>query len=194
MSPYFMGHPVARALFLGSLAVWVATELFRGRNRRAEATRMDRGSRLVLGVTWVAAILLASLARAKVAAAAFPASPVTVALGLAFLWAGMGLRWWSFRTLGRYFTFDVMTSSDQPVITTGPYRFVRHPSYAGLLLIFVGIGITEANWLSLAALILLPLLGLMNRIRVEEAALSATLGQRYATYAASRKRLIPFVW
>src|SRR6202043_1221299 len=106
---------------------------------------------------------------------AFPDGAVTFGVGLAIIWAGVGLRWWSFRTLGRYFTIDVMTSADQPVITTGPYRIVRHPSYAGLLLIFAGIGIMSANWLSLAAMILLPLVGLLNRIRVEEAALMATL-------------------
>jgi protein-S-isoprenylcysteine O-methyltransferase Ste14 len=87
-----------------------------------------------------------------------------------------------------------MTSADQPVITSGPYRFVRHPSYAGIVLVLTGIGITYGNWLSLAALALVPLIGFVYRIHVEEAALAATLGSRYTSYAAGRKRLIPFVW
>jgi protein-S-isoprenylcysteine O-methyltransferase Ste14 len=194
MTPYFVGHPLATALLVGTLGVWVVIELRQALTRRAEATTMDRGSRLVIALCVSGAFILAALARAKVTAAAFPADSVTFGLGLAIVWAGMGLRWWSFRTLGRYFTFDVMTSTDQPVITTGPYRIVRHPSYAGLLLIFTGIVIMYANWLSLAAMILLALLGLLYRIRVEEAALSATLGEAYRTYAASRKRIIPFVW
>ena len=57
------------------------------------------------------------------------------------LWGGVALRLWSFRTLGRYFTFTVQTSADQPVITDGPYRVVRHPSYAGILLAVMGIGL-----------------------------------------------------
>jgi protein-S-isoprenylcysteine O-methyltransferase Ste14 len=87
-----------------------------------------------------------------------------------------------------------MTSADQSVITSGPYRALRHPSYAGILLLLTGVGIMLGNWLSLAALILLPLIGFMNRIRVEEAALSGTLGEAYTSYARGRKRMIPFLW
>jgi isoprenylcysteine carboxyl methyltransferase (ICMT) family protein YpbQ len=41
----------------------------------------------------------------------------------------VALRGWSFAALGQYFTFTVMVSSDQPVVTAGPYRVLRHPSY-----------------------------------------------------------------
>jgi len=140
------------------------------------------------------AFVLAALARAKVTAAAFPSDAVTFGVGLWIVWAGISVRWWSFRTLGRYFTLDIMISADQPVITAGPYHFVRHPSYAGLLLVFGGIGVMYANWLSLVAMVLLPLIGPMDRIHVEEAALSATLGDAYRSYAANHKRIIPFVW
>jgi len=194
MKSYFVGHPVAAALFVATLVVWTVTQGRQALHQRAEATEMDRGSRFVLVLGWIVGLVLAALARAKVPAAAFPGDAVSFGMGLAIMWAGMGLRWWSFRTLGRYFTFDAMTSSDQPVITTGPYRIVRHPSYAGLLLVFAGIGVTLANWLSLVALILLSLLALMYRIHVEETALAGTLGDAYRSYAASRKRIIPFVW
>ena len=96
--------------------------------------------------------------------------------------------------LGRYFTFTFMTSANQPVITTGPYRLLRHPSYAGILLILGGIGLSLGNWLSPAALILLHLAGFIYRIHVEEAALSAVLGGAYTTYAGGRKRIVPLVW
>jgi protein-S-isoprenylcysteine O-methyltransferase Ste14 len=87
-----------------------------------------------------------------------------------------------------------MTSADQPVISTGPYRVLRHPSYAGVLLTLAGIGLALGNWLSLAALVVFPAIGFVYRIRVEEAALSSTLGASYATYASTRRRIIPFVW
>jgi protein-S-isoprenylcysteine O-methyltransferase Ste14 len=64
-----------------------------------------------------------------------------------------------------------MTSADQPVITSGPYRVLRHPSYAAILLILGGVGLSYGNWLSAVALILLPLVGFINRIHLEEAAL-----------------------
>jgi protein-S-isoprenylcysteine O-methyltransferase len=87
-----------------------------------------------------------------------------------------------------------MTSVDQPVVSTGPYRFVRHPGYLGIALVLAGIAATYGNWLSLAALALIPPIGIIYRIHVEEAALSAALGGAYTLYASGRKRLIPFVW
>jgi protein-S-isoprenylcysteine O-methyltransferase Ste14 len=191
---FFVGYPVGRAIFDGTLVLWAATEFRQTLRRRTEATSRDHASRFVIVLSAIGGFGLATLARDAGSAADFPSSAVTVVLGVLLVWVGIGLRWWSFRTLGRYFTVDVMTSTDQPVISTGPYRIVRHPSYAGLLLIFAGGGISYANWLSLGALILLPLLGLVNRMRVEEAALSATLGEAYRGYARSHKRIIPFLW
>jgi protein-S-isoprenylcysteine O-methyltransferase Ste14 len=115
-------------------------------------------------------------------------------LALVVLWTGIGLRLWAFRTLGRYFTFLVMTSADQPVVSDGPYRIIRHPGYAGGALALIGLGLAMSNWVSLIALTAIPPLGYVRRIRVEEAALDATLGERYRGYAQGRKRLVPFVW
>ena len=55
------------------------------------------------------------------------------------------LRGWSIMTLGEYFTGRVMVSADQPVITAGPYRVLRHPSYFGFLLCCAGAGLASAN-------------------------------------------------
>jgi protein-S-isoprenylcysteine O-methyltransferase Ste14 len=189
----FAGHTIASILFVSTLAIWFVIEVRQGLNRRTEAKDTDRGSLSILRASAVAGALLATLA-VKVTATAFTYNPVIFGMSLLVIWAGMGLRWWSFWTLGRYFTFTVMTSANQPVITTGPYRVLRHPSYAGILLILGGIGLSYGNWLSLAALIVCPLIGFIYRIRVEEAALSGALGPAYTTYASGRQRLIPFVW
>ena len=123
------------------------------------------------------------------------ATPSGVAwVALVLLWCGVALRLWSFRTLGRYFTFTVQTSADQPVITDGPYRVVRHPSYAGILLAVMGIGLFIGNWLSFAILTAFVTCGVVFRIRVEERALLQELGEPYRAYAAAHKRLVPFVW
>ncbi len=193
MRAAFAGYSIATAFFALTLLVWIVIEIRQALNRRAEATDADRGSLVIVRLCSVAGVLLAALAH-RVTAAAFPHNAVTFAISLAVVWAGIGLRWWCFRTLGRYFTFNVMTSANQAVITTGPYRVLRHPSYAGILLILGGIGLSYGNWLSLAALILLPLAGFINRIHVEEAALSATLGAAYTDYARGRKRIVPFAW
>ena len=193
MKPTFVGHPVETALFIGTLAIWIGTEIPRALTRRPDAKQVDQGSLNFLRLCAVVAAVVAALV-ARVPATAMPAGPVTFGIGIAIAWAGIGLRWWSFRTLGRYFTFTVQTSADQPVITGGPYRFVRHPSYTGILLALIGVGSTYGNWLSVAVFVVVLMVGFVNRIRVEEAALSAELGDAYTSYASGRKRLVPLVW
>jgi protein-S-isoprenylcysteine O-methyltransferase Ste14 len=139
--------------------------------------------------------LLGALAVAHAVPAA-QIEPIALAswLGLLFLWCGAGLRIWSFRTLGTYFTFSVQTSSDQPIITSGPYRLLRHPSSTGFLLGFTGAGFFIGNWLSIVAILTGSMVALSDRIAVEEKALEAEMGDRFRQFAATRKRLIPFVW
>ena len=181
------------ALFFSTLAIWLAVESGQAIHHRADATSKDRGSAIVLRLCAVAGSVLAALAL-NVRSTTFSDGPVVFGVGLGLMFAGIGLRWWCFRTLGRYFTFTVMTSAGQPVIDAGPYRVLPHPSYAALLLVLIGIGLTYGSWLSLVALTIFPLAGLMKRMRVEEAALAAALGPAYTRYTSTRKRIIPFVW
>src|SRR5262245_35458188 len=150
MRPAFAAGGLPTILFAVSAAIWMVTELAQALRRRPNAADSDRFSMLVLRVCITCGVLLAVFAL-RVPAAAFPYTSVLFSLSLALLWFGGGLRWWCFRTLGGYFTFNVMTSPDQPVITTGPYRLLRHPSYTGFLLALLGVGLAFGNWLSLAA-------------------------------------------
>jgi protein-S-isoprenylcysteine O-methyltransferase Ste14 len=185
---------VVRDLLTATVVVWLVLEARQSTNRRPEAVTADRGSRPVLRVVTVVGAIGAIAAAQLVPAAAIGAPAVAAWVGLVICWCGIALRLWSFRTLGRYFTFTVQTSSDQPVITAGPYRVIRHPSYAGILLAVIGIGLFIANWLSLACLVVAVTAGVVYRIRIEERALEADLGDDYRLYAATRKRLVPFVW
>ncbi len=82
---------------------------------------------------------------------------------------------------------------EQPVIEAGPYRLIQHPSSTGLLIMFLGFGLSYTNWLSLLVLMGCALIGLSYCIRVEEHVLQEHLGQRYQEYMRRTKRLIPFV-
>lgn len=134
------------------------------------------------------------LAPRIVPAAVIRPGAVAFAAGMAILVAGLVLRGWSFKTLGEYFTFTVMVSTDQPVVASGPYRLLRHPSYTGILLACIGAGLTSANWAGLAAMALLPLSVILWRIHIEENALMTTLGDRYRAYASQHQRLVPLIW
>ena len=70
-------------------------------------------------------------------------------------------------------------------MTAGPYRVIRHPAYTGNLVVATGLGLALCNWLSLAVLVVVPLLGHLPRIRVEEAELERGLGKEYVVYEAS---------
>jgi protein-S-isoprenylcysteine O-methyltransferase Ste14 len=79
-------------------------------------------------------------------------------------------------------------------VTRGPYRVLRHPSYTGLLFAFAGAGLMVGNWLSVGGAVVLLLIALVYRLRIEERALTAALGDRYREFTAGRARLIPYVW
>ena len=114
-------------------------------------------------------------------------------IGLTLLVLGSLLRRHCWRMLGEFFTGDVKARADQPVIDRGAYRFVRHPSYTGGLLIFTGLGVAFGNWLSLALLVGTTIAGYVYRVRIEEKTLLATIGEPYARFMATRKRFIPFL-
>lgn len=180
-------------VFYVTLLVWAAMELRQALRRRPGATDEDRGSLAFVRFFALMGAVGAAFA-AKFTRATFAHGEAVVIATILVVWAGIALRWWCFHTLGRYFTFTVMTSPDQKVITSGPYRFVRHPSYTAILVILAGIGLSYGNWLSLVVLLALSLVGFVHRIQVEEAALAGALGSAYTSYAAGRKRLVPFVW
>jgi protein-S-isoprenylcysteine O-methyltransferase Ste14 len=177
---------------VGTVVIWVVLELRQSVNYRPEAVTADKGSRPFLRLAVLVGVVMAIVvSRAAPGAAIRPGASW---IGLGLLWCGIALRFWSFRTLGRYFTFTVQTSTDQPVITDGPYRVIRHPSYAGVLLAVMGLGLSTLNWWSLVCLTVAVICGLVFRIRVEERALLQDLGDDYRNYATTHKRLIPFIW
>jgi len=107
---------------------------------------------------------------------------------------GLLLRWTAIFTLGRFFAADVAIHEGQLVVSAGPYRHVRHPSYTGLMLAFLGLGVFFDSWLSVAGLMIPITLAVMHRIRHEESVLVGALGPAYSTSCARTKQLIPWVW
>ncbi|XAS78074.1 isoprenylcysteine carboxylmethyltransferase family protein [Dermatophilaceae bacterium Sec6.4] len=197
MTPIPYTHVGARIALYVTIGVFVLleqrTRLRSLLNRRG--SRSDQSSLLVVipsvAVGVVAAFLLAS---DTPGAAIRPARWGVFAVGIVLMWAGIAVRQWAITLLGRFFTVDVRVQADQMVIDRGPYRWVRHPSYSGMILTFLGMGLTLGNWLSLFVLAVVPTGGLIFRIHVEERTLLNALGEPYRHYAASRNRLFPGLW
>jgi protein-S-isoprenylcysteine O-methyltransferase Ste14 len=115
-------------------------------------------------------------------AAALPHGRVLASASVVLFVAGLILRWWAIIMLGRFFTVDVTIEKDHELVERGPFRIVRHPSYTGVLLAFVGLGLSLRNWAALLV-ILLPIgAAFIRRMNVEEDALSRALGPRYTEY------------
>jgi protein-S-isoprenylcysteine O-methyltransferase Ste14 len=170
-----------------TLAIWALLEVcvrvreaIAGRGRRDR----DRGTRILVALSLGAAIGIAAATR----------SAQPLAAGVVVMWLGLALRVWAIAALGRDFRTTVEVEPGQAVVTTGPYRWVRHPAYAALLLLATGFGIAAADWLALAACVVLPLPALVRRMQVEEAELNRVLGDAYRTYQLHTARLIPGLW
>jgi protein-S-isoprenylcysteine O-methyltransferase Ste14 len=114
--------------------------------------------------------------------------------GLALMWAGFALRAWAVRSLGQFFRVEVTVAEGQRVVDSGPYAHLRHPSYTGLLVFYLGLGIALDSYLSIAAAVLLPLAAVVHRIGHEERMLRHEFGEQYAAYSARTDRLVPGVW
>lgn len=178
-------------------AVEILRQRRRGVVRGVVASTADRdpGSVRTLALTWWPAGEAALLA-----AAALPGLALRGAWSRRALWAGVvvtglgiGLRQWAIATLGRYFVGHVVIQPGHSVVSSGPYRWVRHPSYTGFWLEMVGVGLSTGNLLSVALCTALPLVGIRARILGEERALLADL-PGYQDYARPRRRLVPFIW
>jgi protein-S-isoprenylcysteine O-methyltransferase Ste14 len=158
------------------------------------ADSKDSGSiRVLLGGMWIALFLAFPLSFVK--AWSLPRSaqlPLFVA-GVAMIFLGSLLRRYSWRTLGQYFTGDVKARADQPVIRTGPYRFVRHPGYTAGMMMFIGIGLALGSWVSFVLLTIASIVTYWYRVTVEERVLLDTIGEPYASFMKERKRFIPYI-
>jgi protein-S-isoprenylcysteine O-methyltransferase Ste14 len=178
-----------------TLACWAllesilrARERLHGRGRRDR----DRGTRVLIAMT-----LGAAIGAAVVASSVAPSLRVPVVwrvAGVAVMWLGLATRVWAIAALGGAFRTTVEVDPGQAVVSTGPYTWIRHPSYAGLVLILAGFGLAVGNWLSLAACLVVPLPAIVRRIQVEEAELNRMLGDAYRTYQIKTARLIPRLW
>lgn len=156
---------------------------------------MDRRSVTILLVAGLISHMLPVVEWAYVGTGAKGTDHVVVTLaGLAMIAAGLGIRVWAIRTLGRFFTSTVQIVDGHRVVKHGPYALARHPSYLGAYLAIVGSAVvlnTVAGTIVAAAL----MLGAYTyRVRVEERALVEAFGDEYREYQRQTARIIPLIW
>ena len=184
------------AVFLLGYAVWgtlKAPDLLRERSRVAENVKAwDKAIMAVYTVLLLAMLVLAGLDQGR---SRRPELPLALqGLGLAGLFAAGGIIFWTvFRNayLGRM--VRIQEDRGHQVVTGGPYRFVRHPMYVGIILLFPCMTLFLGSWWALVAAGLIAVL-VVIRTALEDRTLQAEL-PGYAEYAQEvRYRLLPGVW
>jgi len=192
----------------GAYLLLIVFFIFEGRLRQGEAARSreagahDQDSTnyvgAAFGLSMVCLLLAPLLDYFKLASLIPPALAVAglalAVAGLALAAGGLALRLWAPRVLGQYYTRTLRVAEQQTVVEVGPYHYIRHPGYAGLVTLWIGAGLASGNMLVAVVIALAMFTAYAYRIRAEEVMLAATLGQAYRDYQKRTKRLIPFIY
>ncbi|OWP56752.1 MAG: hypothetical protein B2I17_03950 [Thermoplasmatales archaeon B_DKE] len=194
--PTVYGANIYLWVFLAVVSFWLLTEIIGGiiipRIKRGGSIIHDRKNRLNF-TTWIGweaffafTIVTSSLQLFILPDYVYPA-------GIILILIGIGIRQWAVAVLGKYFSQVVGIQRDQKIIETGPYRYVRHPSYTGLLLIWIGIALSFQNSAAVAVAVISFALAYGYRMLEEEKFLVVHIGDSYNSYMERTKRIIPFI-
>jgi protein-S-isoprenylcysteine O-methyltransferase Ste14 len=178
------------------LMLWGVSELLLNffKHSKSNAVSKERHSLKLIWLVNLTAMALGIYAAYRLPAGRIHLGEINLMIGRCLFVPGLVLRWWSIIYLGRFFTTNVAIAADHRVIDTGPYRFIRHPSYAGSLLALFGFTLCIPNWASWL-LILVPCGAvILWRIHIEEAALLGGLREPYSSYMQRTRRLIPWIY
>jgi len=180
---------LAIALYVGWLAIEIA---FLRPARDRSGNNVDDRSMVILATSNMV-LPLAAIALYIVGFGDLGLPPAIRVAGVVLMLAGFATRWAGMWTLRKFFSANVAVQSDHRLIIKGPYRWVRHPGYFGGWLGFVGFGIALGNGIGLLLLTFCTLPAFLNRIAVEERALSSAFPD-YADYSVRVGRFLPLVW
>lgn len=185
-------------IFVALIVVWACSELWLGWKRRSDdrSRSRDAGTLRLLLITVYACIGIAVwLSYQPAGHISNPAIRQPLFwIGVTLMATGLALRFWAIRVLARFFTVDVNIQEGHELIRRGPYKLLRHPSYTGSLMTFLGFGLALGSVWSLLVVMAPVTIAFIWRMRVEERVLSEAFPTQYPDYARQTKRLIPFVW
>ena len=172
-------------------AFWVVTAVRAKRTLRRESS-VSRLYHMLL-MTAVFALLFRNDARiGQLGLRVFPQSPEAAYIGLALTSLGAAFAIWARSTLGRNWSASVTVKENHSFVQRGPYRFVRHPIYAGGLLAMLGTAVVYGEVGCFVAVVL-AFIGWWLKARIEEAFMTQQFGEDYRRYQRNVKQLIPFV-
>ena len=186
---------VYRFLFPALWASWLVYWSLAARNVKATVRQESQPSRALHIVPLAIAAALLFLPRSPIALLGerfLPAHAGTFWAGAVLTLGGLLFTVWARVHLGRNWSAYVTVKDGHELVTDGPYRFVRHPIYTGLLLAFAGSAVARGEWRGIVAVVL-AFFALWRKSRLEEQWMRERFGSAYENYARRTAALIPFV-
>jgi len=178
-------------------AFWLPSEIILSRARRSEtkdSPRLDKSSLRFLWIAILLSVFLGVFLGVKGVGFIRVRHHILSLCGIFLMLLGLVLRWTAILTLRKYFTVNVSILPGHQIVKKGIYKYIRHPSYTGSLVSFLGFGLAFSNWLSSIVIFVPILTAFIYRIQVEEKALIQAFGEEYLDYSRATTRLIPKIY
>jgi len=174
---------------------WTAYWLIAARGTKSDSRQESAASRAshILPLMLAAYLLWAHrLPGGFLGGRLWPATAEAFFIGAAIVVLGLGFSIWARIVLGRNWSGIVTVKQDHELVRSGPYRWVRHPIYTGLLLAFAGSAIARGQWRGILAVVIV-FAAFWFKLRLEERWMVETFGDAYVRYQAEVPALIPFL-
>jgi protein-S-isoprenylcysteine O-methyltransferase Ste14 len=177
-------------------ALWFISEIALNRllrSNRSDEKDKDKNTIRIIWITIGLAITIGSYASSSWV---FPISHNNLIQysGLIVIIIGMIFRFYAIWSLGRLFTVDVTIRKNHTIKNDGIYKIIRHPSYLGLIISFLGLGLSLNNWVGLLIIVIPVTIAMIYRIKIEEKTLIEHFGADYPEYMKKTYRLIPKIY
>lgn len=179
-------------VWVAFLVVWIVWGL-KAKPTQAREGASSRLSYIPLTIAGAYLMFSADVPREFLRVSLFGPTIWTNVLGIALTVAGVGLAFWARAYLGGNWSSSVTVKVGHQLVRTGPYRWVRHPIYTGLMLGICGTAIVRDQVRGVIAVVLLYL-GFKVKSKIEERTMTETFGAQYEDYSRTTGAIIPRLW
>lgn len=190
--PELMIHPKILIIISAGIIIWLTQPTFSLKETQEQKNSDKSSVILILVMSFI------SIAFPIIIWAYFGQKQSSYGLGfvagLCMIVIGLAYRAWAVQKLGKYFTPTVQIQSEHRLITSGPYKLVRHPSYMGAFLVITGCALSLETLIGYLISCIAMAFAYKTRIAIEEKELETHFGEMYRDYKNQSKRLIPFLW
>jgi len=181
-----------RPLLWAAVAGWVLFSIYWevAAKGAAKAQSSESSASRAFHVFLTNAALLLEIAWIRGVGRFLPVSVLIMSAGLAVEAIGLFMAIWARRHLGRNWSGEISIKEDHQLIRSGPYKWLRHPIYTGILVMYVGTALVTGEWLAILGLAMVTF-AYWRKIRLEEANLNTAFGADYDAYRRETWALVP---